>query len=161
MCSIKLGGLTLTSRPPILFVRLLYMNFKDLLKELDALDLPKDQYVITSSGPLAVRGIREAHDIDLVVTPKLWEALKQKHPVKEMGLCDSIQIGNIDILGNFRSERLFTSEDQINQADVIDGHRYVNLETIIAFKKQLGRDKDKRDLELIKDYFAKLNNHEH
>lgn len=131
------------------------MNFKDLLKELDTLDLPKDQYAITSSGPLAVRGILEAHDIDLVVTPKLWEALKQKYPVKPMELCDSIQIENIEILGNFRDERLFTSEDQINQADVIDGHRYVGLEMIIAFKKQLGREKDKRDLELLENYFAK------
>ena len=74
---------------------------------------------------------------------------------KEMELYDSIRIGNIEILGNFRGERLFTSEDQINQADVIDGNRYVNLKTIIAFKNQLGRDKDKRDLELIENYLAK------
>ena len=128
------------------------MNFQNLLKELDALNFPAEKYAITSSGPLAVRGIRPARDIDLVVMDDLWLELGQKYPIKKMEYCDSISIGSIEVLGNFRGENLYSPKEQIAKADLIDGRRYVNLEMIVAFKKALGRDKDKHDLELINDY---------
>jgi len=60
-------------------------------------------------------------------------------------------------LGNFRGENLFSEDEQIAKADIIDGHRYVNLDMITVFKKALGREKDLNDLELIKKYLA-MNN---
>ena len=131
------------------------MNFQDLLKELDALNFPAEKYAITSSGPLAVRGIRPARDIDLVVIDDFWLELGQKYPIKKMEFCDSISIGNVEILGNFRVKNLYSPKEQIAKADLIDGRRYVNLEMVMAFKKALGRDKDKRDLELINNYLLK------
>ncbi|MBU4381382.1 hypothetical protein L6255_02740 [Candidatus Parcubacteria bacterium] len=53
------------------------MKIDILLEELDKLNLPKDQYAITSSGSLAIRGIREANDLDIIVTPKVWKELLQ------------------------------------------------------------------------------------
>lgn len=131
------------------------MKFTILLEELDKLDLPKDKYAITSSGPLAVRGIREAKDIDLVVTEDLWQELGKKYHIEEKPVCDIIHIGNIEVLGNFRGENLFSGDEQIAKADIINGHRFVNLDMIIAFKTALGREKDLKDLELINKYLAK------
>jgi len=128
------------------------MDFSKLLEELNSLNLPADQYAITSSGVLAVRGIREAKDLDLVVTDSLFGELAKKYPVTNSEYNDSIKIGNVEILGNFKGGGLYTNEDQIKSGEMIDGHRYVNLDMIIAFKKALGREKDLKDLELIESY---------
>jgi hypothetical protein len=60
------------------------MQFEKLLNELKKLNLPPDEFAITSSGCLAVRGIREANDLDLVVSDKLFDDLsKRKNIIKE------------------------------------------------------------------------------
>ena len=128
-------------------------SFLKQLEELDKLDFLTDDYAITSSGPLAVRGIREAKDIDIVVTDSLWRKLKKKYSVEEKEVCDIIKIGEIDILGNFKfNDPKYTSENQVQNADIFLGKRFVNLETVVYFKKKLGRDKDLKDIELITQY---------
>jgi len=48
------------------------------LDELKALALPPDQYAVFGSGPMAVRGIREANDLDLIVKESLWDDLRKR-----------------------------------------------------------------------------------
>lgn len=55
------------------------MKFELLIDKLKQLSLPPDQYAVISSGVLAVRGIRKADDLDLVVTDSLWKQLTQKY----------------------------------------------------------------------------------
>lgn len=43
-------------------------QFLEKLKELKKLNLPEDQYIIWGSGVLAIRGIRDASDIDIIVS---------------------------------------------------------------------------------------------
>jgi hypothetical protein len=45
----------------------------NIVEEMKKLKFPQGQYVIVGSGPLVVRGIRETNDIDIVVSPKLFE----------------------------------------------------------------------------------------
>lgn len=134
------------------------MLFKNLLAQLDKLDLLCDQYAITSSGALAVRKIREAHDLDIVVAVKLWNKLSQKYPIKKGEDCDSIYIGDIHIMGNFKTkpeEEKYPVNEQIKTADIIDGKRYVNLKIIKFYKHQWGRSKDLQDIKLIEDYLIR------
>jgi len=130
------------------------MKFVELLKELDDLDLPKNQYAITASGSLAVRGIRDSKDIDIIVTEELWERIASKYEVKKEKF-SMFNAGSIQVLGNgsnFTNPVLKSTREQIENADVVDGRRYVKLETVKKFKKDLGRDKDIRDIELIDAY---------
>lgn len=131
------------------------MNFNEALKELDKLNLPKDQYAITSSGTLAIRGLREAADLDIIVTDSLWQELSQKYPVTPKPPLDRIDIGNIQILGDgsfFIKPEIATIEQMIKTADVIDGRRFVKLELIKKFKALRDTEKDKKDIELIDQY---------
>lgn len=135
------------------------MEIHTLLKELDHLDIPKDQYAITSSGPLAIRGIREAHDLDVIVTEDVWEQLAKHHTPQKKRI-ETMQIGNIEILGEgslFTKGSIASVAEQIETADVISGHRFVNLQLIRKFKTRLGREKDLRDITLIDNYLASQN----
>ena len=126
------------------------VNFEYLLKELDKLNLPKDEYIIFGSGPIAIRKIREADDIDIVVTPALWKKLvKIYEPNAQNGRI--IKLGRIEIGKDYKPWFDNTSE-LFKKSDLIKGHRFVNLKLVIIWKEKFGREKDKKDIELIKKY---------
>lgn len=135
------------------------MNINELLEKLNQLNLPRNQYAIVGSGPLAVRGIREAHDLDILVTPELWDQLSQQYPVKHTPdlLFDQIELENLTILGRgsvFRDNPIASVDTQIKTADVFMGHNFLNLDLLKKFKAKLGREKDFKDIELINEYLA-------
>ena len=54
-------------------------RFLEELRVVKMLDLPQNQYLIWGSGPLAIRGIRESWDIDLLVSKRLWSLLAKTY----------------------------------------------------------------------------------
>ncbi|OIO19848.1 MAG: hypothetical protein COY69_00565 [Candidatus Magasanikbacteria bacterium CG_4_10_14_0_8_um_filter_32_14] len=128
------------------------MEFSKLLEELKKLNLSIDKFAIFGSGPLAVRKIREASDIDIVVLSDLYNKFAKDYQINDYN--GNITIGNIEICKS--CEPLTeTIEKLIETADVIDGFPFVSLEYILQFKKILNREKDKRDVKLIEDYLSK------
>jgi len=127
-----------------------------IYKAVFALNLPVGHYAITSSGPMGIRGLRIINDADLIVDNELWDELSVKYPPVEEGGITKIVLseGLIEILGsgsffcNYDEEDP-TVDEQISTAEVIDGLSFVRLEHIRYFKERLGREKDKRDIELI------------
>jgi hypothetical protein len=86
-----------------------------------------------------------------VVKPELWKRLIKKYPPKNE---KKIGVGSIEIFRDwlpwFADVNLL-----IDDADVFEGVRFVKLKYVLAWKKILGREKDKRDIELIKEYCSK------
>jgi len=125
------------------------------LDELKTLDLPSGQYAIMGSGPLAIRNLREANDLDLIVKQELWDKLAQKYPIQTKetirGTVISIVIGNIEVYKYWLNLTPKINE-MIDTAEIINGLPFVKLEYVIAWKKFMGRDKDKNDLKLIETY---------
>lgn len=133
------------------------MKLTELLKELSTLNLPKDQYAITSSGVLAAHGIREANDLDVLVTDDLWTKISQQYSINKE-LLFKIEIGNIEILGPgsaFRDQGIASINEIINSAEIINGYPFVKLNLIKQFKAKLGRDKDLKDIALIDQFLIK------
>ncbi|MBI2595214.1 hypothetical protein HYW46_00575 [Candidatus Daviesbacteria bacterium] len=117
------------------------MNFEKLLKKLKALNLPRDEFVVVSSGSMAVRGIRDARDLDILVTDKLWSSLSEKYPIKNENGIDKIEVHSkdIEILGAgsiFRDSSIASLEEIFRSADIFDGIRYINLELLKKFKQK-------------------------
>ena len=119
-----------------------------------ALNLPIGEYAITSSGPLGIREVREIGDVDLIVSDRLWQEFLLKHELVTTGGFQKIIIlPMIDVL----CERSFphrtaaspTVEQQIRDADIIDGLPFVSLPHVLYFKETMGREKDKLDVEAI------------
>ena len=133
------------------------MKIKDLLIELDKLNLPKDKFAITSSGSMGIRNIREPNDLDIIVYPDLWNELFKKYKVIKEDDLETIYIGNIQILGNgswFTDPKFGGVINQINNADIINGIRCVKLNTILEIKKLRSRPKDLIDINLIEKYLS-------
>jgi hypothetical protein len=129
------------------------LNFID---ELKALNLPAGQYAIFGSGPLAIRNLRDAGDIDIIVLPKLWDKLAKKYPLHHKGTVKgsvtSMAVGNIEIYKDWLNLTPIVPE-LIETAETINDLPFVQLKYVIEWKTYMGRDKDKNDLKLIDEYY--------
>lgn len=125
---------------------------------LKSFNLPAGQYFITGSGPLGIRNLREIGDIDIFVSQELWDVLAAKYGVIDDG--QKIQVifpgGVIAAIG----ENSFYNESRVNddptvderlaKAEFIDGLPFESLVHFIHFKQKSGRDKDLKDIQMIK-----------
>jgi hypothetical protein len=134
-------------------------KFKKQLIEIKKLNFPKDKYAIFGSGPLAIHSIRDSDDIDIIVKSDLWEKLAKKYPKElekkypHLGKGKLIKIGPIEIYKNwvpwFDDVNLL-----IDDADIFEGTRFVKLKYVLKWKKEYGREKDKKDIQLIKKFIS-------
>jgi len=127
----------------------------NIYQKVKKLNLPKSKYVVCSGGALEGYGIRKCNDIDIVVTKDVYLDLK-KNGWKEISLSN----GSISLVRrpyeitanlNYGKYQAFTQR-LIKSANIIKGVPFINLEEIIKFKKEMNRDKDKEDIELIESY---------
>ncbi len=130
----------------------------DIFKKLKELSFPEGEYVLVGSGPLAARGIREANDLDIAVTDKLWKQLYDSKQYKKIERYGKIFLTdeNIDIIKELSWEKYPTSvEEAIATADIIQGYPFLNIEETKKFKRALGREKDSKDIELLELYLTR------
>ena len=127
------------------------MNIIKLVKDAK---LPVGEYIVVGSGTMAALGIRDAGDIDLVISAGLYQKLKQTgweevdkgeykvlyNDLFEAGLCwDSVnEIPNLDELKK--------------DAVMIDGVAFASLGRVREWKLKMRRLKDIKDVLLIDKY---------
>lgn len=130
----------------------------DIIKKVKNLDLPLGEYVIVGGGILEALGLRETNDIDVAVTPKLLEKLRESGKYKEEIKWGKLFLtgDKIDIITQLNWDKYSTkTEEAIKTATIIDGIPFLNIEETIKYKTALGREKDFKDMELLKDYQKK------
>lgn len=134
------------------------MKIKNLLKKVKKLNLPKNQFAIFGSGPLAIRKIRNAKDIDLIVVEDLWQKYKNelgwKYKITKNGVEYIKSDDNIEIWHDWRPWYQDITKF-LESVEIIDGLPFVKLEYVIEWKKKFGRQKDLEDINLIKKYLKK------
>ncbi len=128
----------------------------ELLTLLAELQLDASQFAVFGSGPLAIRGLRETNDLDVIVTRKLWHELATQYtPADHEHGLKRIQIRDVEILdGWFPS--VGDNEELIREADIIDGVRFVRLGKVIEWKRLRGEPRDFRDIQLIEDFLSRI-----
>ena len=117
-----------------------------LLKEA-AFDV--NEYWVTSGAAMVLHGIRDTtRDIDLGCTSQLADKLEQDgYPV------EVLQDGSRKIVF---SETIEIFENWIEDKAVsVEGLPVVSVDGMIAMKEKLGREKDWKDIMLIKEHLAK------
>lgn len=135
------------------------MDNQELFQRVKDLNLPMGEYAIFGSGPMGARGIREMNDVDIIVTHKLWDEFvnragweskeidglhRLKNPVLNIEIWEDWWIG-------------WDVDEMIKQAEIFDGLPFVKLEMMIEWKTLVAREKDLKDLELIKNWLKKNN----
>lgn len=126
------------------------------LDELEKLNLPTHEFVIFGSGPMAIRGLRENHDLDILVTERLWYELSETYPVtKKSGRPDSIYAGNLQFLRiNYRdwSPDIPDNNILLSDSEIIGNYPFVKLKYLLECKKQMDGPKHRKDIEIIEKY---------
>lgn len=129
----------------------------DIFDEVRRLNFPLGHYVVVGSGPLAARRLREPHDIDIVVTPQVfqrcrkrdWKARKQPGRTGQEYLRKGVVELYLEVnCGDFSP----ATDDLIRRADLIDGVPFANLHDIMRFKAEYKRPKDAEDIITIQRY---------
>jgi 8-oxo-dGTP diphosphatase len=133
----------------------------NIIQKIKELNFPKDQYVVVGSGILDVLGIRKSNDIDIAVTESLHKKLKESGEWEEHKRYELIRVflkkDVYEIIPQLNWENYnTTTEEAISSAIIIDDIPFMNLNELIKFKTAMGREKDFKDIELIKEYLNKL-----
>lgn len=110
------------------------------------MDLPLNQYWITSGAALVIHGVKETtRDIDLGCTTELVENFLKKgckfRVVEDKSRIVEVN-DNIEILENWFVEKV----------EFIDELPVGTLESIKKQKAELGREKDMKDIKLIDEF---------
>ena len=127
----------------------------NIIERAEALNLPPTDYIITCSGVLDVLNLREASDIDLVVSEPLFERLKAsgwRETVSMLGDRALLSVGVEAFLVWDNSTPVPNLAELKETEMVVDGVPFVAPERLIAWKRQLNRPKDQRDVELLQQW---------
>ena len=136
------------------------MKSQEIIANVKALSLPKGSYAVFGSCPLALAGIREANDIDLLVSEKVFAELKKAG-------WQEIDKGKNDkplVQGIFEAHKNWafssyspTLRDLLADATIADGIPFASLTKDLKWKSASGRSKDLADVELVNQYFKTSN----
>ena len=122
------------------------MNKDELVNLIESLKISKDEYWILSSSALVLRGIyKDAGDLDIAVTEKGLQELKENYTLKE------------------KDNGLYTVNEKVEcvldtkeswKIEKFEGYNLESIEKYYTFLKSSDREKDKARLGLVEKYMA-------
>ncbi|MEK7567012.1 MAG: hypothetical protein AAB527_02680 [Patescibacteria group bacterium] len=126
---------------------------QDLFQKVRDLKLPLGKYALFGSAPLGIRGLRDCRDIDIIVTENLWNECKSKDwKIKDKpDIGQYLCRGEIELWKNWAPGQ-WNIKKLIQESEMIDGLPFVRLESVVAWKKLNGREKDLKDLKTIEKF---------
>jgi len=129
-------------------------KMQKLLIELKKLKLPIKEFSVFGSGPIAIRGLKEPGDLDIIVTESLWNELKEKYELIKKKGYEYLTINGIDIFHDWTHQD-YDLDKLIKESEIIEGIRFVKLKEVLEWKKRRNNPKDKQDIKLIEEYLSK------
>lgn len=121
-----------------------------IVSRVKKLEFPLDELVVIGSGILDALNLREADDIDLVVSGALFETLLKTGNYQHGEKSDERFLikDDVEIWESWGVTNTFDSLKA--DAEIIDGIMFVNRRFLIDWKLHKGRAKDLRDVELLR-----------
>lgn len=130
------------------------LHTQELFEGIKHLWLPKGQYVIMGSASLAAHGVREYKDVDILVSQELFNQLLDQGWVRQEKWPDCLisPDGTYEATVSVWTSFPVTVETVLPTADYINGIPFCSLPDLLNIKIDLKRDKDLKDVELIKHF---------
>lgn len=127
------------------------MNKQDIINRLNTFPYSKDEYWVITGSAMVLYGIKEkSHDIDMGCTSVMADQLEKDgyaYTLTESGNRKFVIGEDIEIFENWK----------FGSIERIEGIPVLSLEGLIEMKQSLGREKDYRDIALIKEFMEKPN----
>jgi len=135
----------------------------NIFQEVLDLNFPENNYVVVGSGILVALGLKEGHDVDIVVTTELfekcgkeaiWEQIPWTYPekIRQIFLRKGLVELYLDVnCGKFNP----TFEELLARATTLNNVAFASLEDTLKFKKEYvinNHPKHIKDIETIKEY---------
>ncbi len=132
-------------------LKVMALNKQEIIDILKKYAFDKSEYIVLSTGALVMHQIKDkAHDIDLAVSPTLYDKLVEKYNPKcsYKRVIDGVEFK----MYSFDVFDFGMSYYDLDNVDFIDGIPVQNVETVLKLKQSLGREKDLEDIKLIEEY---------
>lgn len=135
------------------------MDKNELIKLVESLNFPQEEYYILSkyyilsSGCLLFYGLREkANDLDLCISEKLFNNIKEKYNLVEekKNECGFYKLNDLVVVV------VDSPAEFENQYDFKYGYQLQKLEIILMDKKKRNLPKDKCDIDNIERYLSEI-----
>jgi hypothetical protein len=109
---------------------------------------------------MAAHGLKELkNDIDVIARGKAWEKAKTfSDPVEtnsKLGSVVCLFDGTVEIFDAWPPAGMWDVEKLINDAEVIDGIRFVQLKSVAEWKNTRKKKSDEMDIQKINDFLGK------
>ena len=131
----------------------------DIFQAIKDLGFALGQYVVVGSGIMAAYGLKEAEDIDLVVTPALFEKLEWSgrwQPIQKPDGGPGLARGLVEVFLDVNcGQHNPPTDDLIAKSEVIHGVPFISLEELVRFKREYGRPKDFEHIKLIEEFWER------
>ena len=126
------------------------MNKEELIKLIKTLKINKEEFWVLSSGALTLRSIYpDAGDLDIAVTDKGLEQLKNNYQLKEKGNGWYIVNDKIECICDGKKENLKYQPELVNNFYVQNIYEY------LEYLENSSREKDKLRIPIVKQYINK------
>lgn len=141
------------------------MKKETLISIIKSLNLPEGRYIVAGSASIAIHDLKDAHDIDIVVSPEVFDAYKSRgfeeihytYPDKvgQSYLKKVIEGQEVELYLDVNCKDFNpTLEELLSRKQVYEGINFIAVEDLLRFKLQYGRPKDQFDIDLIKKFFS-------
>lgn len=128
---------------------------EEIVSKVKSLNLPKGSYIVFGSCPMTVAGIREAGDIDLLVSKELFKELEvsgwkqiEKSPNDKPLIKNEFEAHPHWDFSSYKP----TLKHLLETADIVDNIPFASLSEVLKWKTASGRPKDVVDIKLIEEY---------
>ena len=127
------------------------MDKEQLIKLIESIKINKTEFWLLSSSALVIRGIYpDAGDLDIAVTEKGLEQLKQNYNLVSKGNGFYIVTDNVECVCDGEIEKLKF------KPELIDGYLCQNIYEYLNYLETSKREKDKLRIEIVKEYINNL-----
>ena len=127
------------------------MNKEQLIKLIESVKIDKTEFWLLSSSALVMRGVYpDAGDLDIAVTEKGLEQLKQNYNLVSKGNGFYIVTDNVECVCNGEIEKLEY------KPNLIDGYLCQNIYEYLNYLNSSDREKDKLRIPIVEEYIDNL-----
>jgi len=133
------------------------MNIKNVshINQMRRLGLPLNKVLIVGSGTMALLGLKKNDDLDLWVAESVFRSLKNNKLLKPAMKHGRLFYETSDGLIEMSNKMPCTKgrvEDYLKRAIIVYGFHFKTVEDVIAWKKCMGRPKDKQHVKMLENY---------